>query len=63
VILAGASNLNYSDSFFTDLDLAFVDISICWSAGSESIVSLDSSVRDFVNKGAKPIVFDLFGNT
>jgi hypothetical protein len=64
VVLAGASNLKYSAKHFVCNGLKIVDV-LCpgWTANTDNINKLASTVSDHVNRGAVGFVFDLFGNT
>jgi hypothetical protein len=64
VVLAGASNLKYSAKHFVCNGLKIVDVSCSgWTANSDNINKLASTVSDHVKRGAVGFVFDLFGNT
>jgi hypothetical protein len=64
VVLAGASNLKYSTKHFVCNGLKIVDVSCPgWTANTDNINKLASTVSDHVSRGAVGFVFNLFGNT
>jgi hypothetical protein len=64
VVLAGASYLKCSAKHFDCNGLNFINISRPgWTANSDNISKLASTVSDYVSRGAAAFIFDLFGNT